>query len=128
MTRKRYTSRMARDIYEDPVYWLGASFFSGFLFAEWSWGILYLLSFLIAYEIFYYCYLWYKDDNTWIFQIRLGIVAGAFMGFLIGRHIIGKDNHEESIQEFCSYFGWKGKNDNNKTIDSNNKNNKINKK
>ena len=99
--RKYYRSRMVRDIYEDPAYWLGAAFFSGFLFSGWSWGILYLVSFLIVYEIFYYTYCRYKVINDWDLQIRIGILAGTLMGFLIGRHIIEEDDHQKSINEFC---------------------------
>ncbi len=102
---KYYRSIMAKDIYEDPMYWLGAAFFSGFLFASWSWGILYLLSFLIVYEIFYCIYCRYKNNKEWGLQIRIGIVAGTLMGFLIGRNITEDDDHKKSIDEFCSSVG-----------------------
>lgn len=97
---------MKKDIYEDPMYVLGASFFSGFLFSTWSWGILYIISFLILYEIGYYVYCYsYKGLDDYYFITRIGIVAGAFMGFLIGRAIIEEDDHEKSIKEFRNYFG-----------------------
>ena len=97
--------RMNQDIYEDPMYWLGAAFFSGFLFATWSWGILYLLSFLILYEIGYYIYCYsYKGLDDYSLMIRSGIAAGAFMGFLIGRAIIEEDDHEKSIKDFRHRF------------------------
>ena len=93
--------RMEKDLNEDPMYWLGASFFSGFLFAEWSWGILYLLVFLIIWEIGYYIYCYaYRGLDNYYFMIRIGIVAGAIMGFLIGRAITQNDDHEKSIREF----------------------------
>lgn len=93
--------RMERDLNADPMYWLGASFFSGFLFAEWSWGILYLLVFLIIWEIGYYIYSYaYRGFNDYYFVIRIGIVAGSIMGFLIGRAITQNDDHEKSIREF----------------------------
>ena len=90
---------MIRDINEDPMYWLGAALFSGILFASLSRGILYLLAFYIIYEILYYFYYKY---NTYHYdlQIRIGILAGGIMGFLIGRHITETDNHSESIKEF----------------------------
>jgi len=90
---------MNRDLYEDPMYWLGAAFFSGFLFANWSWGILYLLVFLIFWEIGYYIWCNY-NNSTYDIQIRIGIVAGTIMGFLIGRCITENDDHEESMREF----------------------------
>lgn len=98
--------RMRQDINEDPMYWTGAAFFSGVLFSTWSWGILYLLTFLLIYEIGYYiyCYSFSKMDQ-YDLMIRIGIVAGAFMGFLIGRNITETDDHEESIKEFRNRFG-----------------------
>ncbi len=99
--------RMNRDIYRDPQYWLGAAFFSGFLFADWSWGIVYLIAFLIVFEIFYYIYCYaYKGFDDWNLMIRIGIIAGAIMGFLIGRHIIGKNDHEKSMREFYDYINY----------------------
>ena len=98
--------RMKRDLNEDPMYWLGAAFFSGFLFAGWSWGILYMLTFLMIYEIGYYVYCYsYRGMDEYNLMIRIGIVAGAFMGFLIGRAIIEEDDHEKSIQEYRDYLG-----------------------
>jgi hypothetical protein len=92
---------MKQDLYEDPMYWLGASFFSGFLFSTWSWGILYLFTFLILWEIGYYIYCsCVKGLDDYYLMIRIGIVAGALMGFLIGRAITENDDHEKSIEEF----------------------------
>lgn len=103
MVCNRMFCRMKRDIDEDPMYWIGASFFSGVLFSSWSWGILYLISFLILYEIMYYvyCYSWGKLTG-YDLQIRIGMVAGAMMGFLIGRCITEDDDHDQSIKDFCS--------------------------
>ena len=94
--------RMKRDLNEDPAYWLGASFFSGFLFATWTWGIVYLILFLIIYEVGYFIYKSSikENGNEYNFMIRLGIVAGAIMGFLIGRAITENDDHEKSIKDF----------------------------
>ena len=104
--------RMKKDINEDPMYWLGASLFSGFLFSTWSWGILYLISFLIVWEIGYYIYCrCYGDYDNYDMTIRIGIFAGALMGFLLGRAITETDDHEESIKEFWNtvhkYTGYR---------------------
>lgn len=96
--------RMRKDLDTDPMYWLGGAFFSGFLFSAWSWGILYLLSFLIVYEIGYFSYCYYNGLQKYNLMIRLGIVAGTLLGFLIGRAIIEDDDHEASIQEFRNRF------------------------
>ena len=104
--------QMNKDLNEDPMYWLGASFFSGFLFSSWSWGILYLLLFLFIWEICYYVYCYsYRGLDDYDFMIRIGIVAGALMGFLIGRGITENDDHEKSIEDFWisvnKYTGYK---------------------
>ena len=104
--------QMKRDLNTDPMYWLGASFFSGFLFSSWSWGILYLFVFLIIWEIGYFIYCYnYRGLNEYDLMIRIGIVAGALMGFLIGRGITENDDHEASIKEFWGsvhkYTGYK---------------------
>ncbi len=103
---------MNKDINEDPMYWLGSSFFSGVLFSYWSWGILYLLAFLIIRELAYYLYCYaYKGLTYYDLMIRIGIVSGALMGFLIGRAITENDDHEKSIEEFWGsvrrYTGYK---------------------
>lgn len=106
--------RINKDLNDDPMYWLGASFFSGFLFSYWSWGILYLLLFLILWEVFYFGYYYaYKGLDMYCPIIRIGIVAGALMGFLIGRAITENDDHDKSIKEFWEsvhkYTGYKYK-------------------
>ncbi len=105
--------RMKKDLNNDPSYWLGAAFFSGFLFSTWSWGILYLLSFLIIWELGYYIYCYNFKENEYDLMIRIGIFAGSLMGFLMGRAITETDDHEESIQDFLDtmykYTGYKYK-------------------
>ena len=93
--------RMKRDINEDPMYWLGAAFFSGILFATWSWGILYLLFYIVFYEVFYYIVFRCRGNlDNYCPQMRIGLSAGAILGFLIGRCITQTDNHEETMGEF----------------------------
>ena len=99
---KKYSSRMAREIYEDPAYWLGSAIFSGILFSTWSWGIVYLILFLLIYEIFYCIYCQYNSKKFDI-GMRIGLFCGAFMGFLIGRSITGMDDHEKSMDDFCNH-------------------------
>lgn len=95
--------RMNRDISTDPMYWTGAALFSGFLFSTWSWGIVYLVLFVIAYEILYYTYCCYAITE-YDFIIRIGIIAGTIMGFLIGRSITETDDHEECVEEFWNKY------------------------
>ena len=103
MTYECMWCRMSYEINNDPMYWLGAAFFSGFLFAGWSWGIVYIIMFILFYEIGYYFYCSYKN-KTWDPIIRLGMAAGALMGFLIGRNIIEDDDHEKNIRDFYNNY------------------------
>lgn len=96
-------NNMVKDLNTDKAYPIGAAFFSGFLFSAWSWGIIYLLLFLLAYEIGYYIYC-SGYEKQWDMISRIGIVAGAFMGFLIGRAIIEDDDHDQSIRDFCDKY------------------------
>ena len=99
MTCDHVLCKMDNDISNDPIYWMGAALFSGFLFSTWSWGIVYIIIFLIVYEIGYYIFCNY-NSKKYDLMIRIGIIAGAFMGFLLGRAITETDDHEESIRQF----------------------------
>jgi lipoprotein signal peptidase len=95
--------RMNRDISTNPMYWTGAAFLSGFLFSTWSWGIVYLILNLIITEILYYSYCRYKSNKYYI-EIRLGIIAGTILGFLIGRCITDNNDHDECIRNFWEKY------------------------
>ena len=76
-----------KSYYPDSVLFsLVLSFAVGLLFAPWSFGFLYLLIFIIVYEIIYACY--HKDFSTNNFMIRLGIVVASIFGFIVGRAIL----------------------------------------
>lgn len=96
---QQYMNRMEKEIYCDPQYTLGAALFSGFFFSYWSWGIVYFLLFVLAWEIFVLCYCHYKGKE-WDVMIRLGIIAGALMGFLMGRVVMDDCDHVESAKQF----------------------------
>jgi len=93
---------MSKDINEDPMYWLGASVFSGVLFSTWSWGIVYLLIFIVFYEVIYFAVCKYHIKTPYCAEMRIGLVAGSIFGFLIGRAITETDNHSECITDFIS--------------------------
>ena len=102
---KQMFDRMDKDLNEDPMYWTGAAFFSGFLFSTWSWGIVYLVLFLVIYEILYYGYCrCFGNMSNYSLMIRIGLVAGVFMGFLMGRVITNQADHDENIRQFSEYF------------------------
>lgn len=95
-----WSDNMIRDINEDPMYWLGASFILGVFFASFSWGIIFYLIFLVLYSFLYYYYCHYNGINGWFLDEQIGLFAASFFGFLIGRTIIKDDEHEESMTEF----------------------------
>lgn len=94
--------RMNKDINEDPMYWLGASLFSGVLFSTWSWGIVYLLFFTVFYEVIYFVVCKYRIKTPYNAEMRIGMIAGSIFGFLIGRAITETDDHQDCISEFIS--------------------------
>ena len=92
--------RMSRDINEDPMYWLGASIFSGLLFSTWSFGIVYVLISIVFYEFIFCVACYYRGKTNYCIQMRIGLVAGSIFGFLIGRAITKTDDHYECIDDF----------------------------
>ncbi len=76
-----------KSYYPDSVLFsIVLSFAVGLLFAPWSFGFLYLLIFIIVYEIIY---AWYnKDFSTENFMTRLGIVVASIFGFIVGRALM----------------------------------------
>lgn len=65
-----------------------ASFALGILFAPWSWGPLYFITFLIAYEIV--CgYFTRGQAPYWRLEARVGILFASILGFIIGRTLVG---------------------------------------
>lgn len=63
------------------------SFAYGLLFGSLSWGLLWLIIFFIFYELFFY-YVSEGIDPYWRWLGRLGIIASAFLGWIIGRWLV----------------------------------------
>ena len=95
-----WSDDMTRDINEDPMYWLGASFILGVFFASFSWGIIFYFIFLVLYSFGFYYYCYYNGINEWFLDEQFGLFAASFFGFLIGRSIIEDDEHKENMHEF----------------------------
>jgi hypothetical protein len=67
------------------------AFVGGFVFAPWSWGLVYFLIFLLLYEIFIY-YLCRKYSQCWDKEVRLGIIVFSVLGFILGRILVKSKN------------------------------------
>lgn len=71
--------------YQQPFF-LGMSFFAGFLFSPIDGSILFFLFFCLIYEIVAYCV--YKYFNfDWCFITRASYLCAYFLGWLIGRYV-----------------------------------------
>lgn len=98
-------SDMAYDIYHDPQYALGASFFAGILFSPLSWGIVFYFLFLFIWSLAYWVYCKYTD-SVWILAEQVGLFAASLFGFLLGRTIIEEDDYQDDIKYFKMNGKW----------------------
>jgi len=91
----------------DPFAPVLASFLAGLLFSAVSFGIVYLIIFLIIWEIFYFGYL-DVNDRKWSLDDRVLVIFAALLGFLVGRFFHDDDDHGESFTRFhkdMNYYG-----------------------
>lgn len=86
-------------INNDPMAVVLISFMTGLLFSAVSWGLIYVLLFLIIWEILYYGYL-NANDRAWGFDHRITVIMAALLGFLLGRFFHDDDDHFSSCSEF----------------------------
>lgn len=68
------------------------AFTLGILLSPWSYGLLYFLLFLIAYEIVL-VYMTEAQVPYWRIETRLGVIAASILGFIIGRVLVGFPDH-----------------------------------
>lgn len=74
-----------------PIYGrIFISFALGFLLSPWSWGFFYFIIFCIIIEIIYWG-IWHNhiDNLQYIFLSRTAYLLFSFIGWIIGRLIIG---------------------------------------
>lgn len=95
-------------INDDPMAIVLMGFMSGLLFSGISWGIIYIILFLILWEILYFGYL-NVNDRAWDFSHRLIVILATILGFLIGRFFHNDDDHEKSCQKFKEDMDYYGK-------------------
>ena len=96
----------------DPMALVLMGFMSGLLFSSTAWGIVYVIIFLIIWEILYFGYL---DVNNchWDFQLRLTVILAAILGYLTGRFFHFTDDHlnhckdfKKDLNQYGKDFGW----------------------
>ena len=87
-------------INNDPMALVLMSYISGLLFAGVSFGIVYVILFLLFWEMLYYGYL-NVNGRRWDWQLRITIIAAAILGFLVGASTIhDNDDHLSSCKNF----------------------------
>lgn len=94
-------------IYNDPMSTVLMSFLTGLLFSGVSFGLIYVIIFLIIWEVFYFGYL-DVNNRDWLLDERVTVILAALLGFLVGRFFHDDDDHAESIDRFkndIDYYG-----------------------
>ena len=103
-----FLSKLNCDINNDPNYTVLMSLIVGILFSGISWGLVYVILFLILWEILYFGYL---DSNgkVWNLNSRVTIILAALLGFIYGRALLGEDDHYEDYKDFHKNMEYYGK-------------------
>lgn len=83
------------------------SLIGGILFSGISYGLLYVIVFLIIWEVLYFMYL---DSNArrWEPIERITVILFAILGFLLGRLLHDDDDHQGECDQFfkdCNHYG-----------------------
>lgn len=66
------------------------TFSLGVLFSPWSYGIFYLLLFIIMYEVVFFYYTG-PYNPYWNPEVRGGVILAAILGFIVGRVFAEQD-------------------------------------
>lgn len=92
----------------DPMAVVLSSFLAGLLFSGVSFGIVYVILFLIFWEFLYFGYL-SCNERRWDFDYRILVILAAFLGFLVGAFFHDADDHYESFNKFKDDMEYYGK-------------------
>jgi len=99
-------------IENDPGIVVIMSLIWGILFSNITYGLAYLILFLLIWEILYFGYL-DCNDKKWVLFDRILVFLAAILGFMLGRFMHDNDDHGEDFNKFkdsCSHylkdFGW----------------------
>jgi len=100
------------EIDNNPGYTAISSMIIGILFSGVSFGLVYVIIFILLWEFLYFGYL---DCNNKKYNVedRIIIALSGIMGFLLGRFLHSDDDHYEEFRKFQNdyeyykkEFGW----------------------
>ena len=80
----------------------------GILFSGISFGLVYVIIFLLIWEFLYFGYL-HANHRHWIMLDRVLVILSAILGFLLGRFLHEDDNHVEEYHKFFDDVDYYGK-------------------
>ena len=103
-----FLSKLNCEINTDPNYTVASALIAGFLFAAISWGIVYVIIFLIFWEILYFGYLNVYEEK-WNFNLRATVILAAILGYLLGREFDDNNDHIEDCNKFKDDVDYYGK-------------------
>lgn len=69
-------------------------------FSPWSFGILYIIIFFVAFELFYY----FRYRKGYVFRDRLALISAAFLGWIVGRYLHEMTRDEDYIKQSVENF------------------------
>ena len=101
-------SKLNYYIENDPNFTVLMSLIVGFLFAGISWGIIYIIIFLILWEIAYFAYL-DCNNKIWNLETRVTVILAALLGFLLGANLHEIDDHHKNYEDFKNDIDYYGK-------------------
>ena len=83
----------------EPGYTFIMSVIVGILFSGISFGLVYVILFIVLWEIFYFLY---TDSKNMVYtgEDRLLFALGSIMGFLLGRFMHDDDDHYKEYKKF----------------------------
>ena len=92
----------------DPQYSIISSFIIGILFSGISFGLVYVIIFILLWEIFYYAYV---DCNNRQYpgEKRLLMALYGIAGFLLGRFMLDQDDHNKDFEKFQNDYHYYGR-------------------
>jgi lipoprotein signal peptidase len=79
----------------------------GILFSGISYGLLYVIVFIIIWEFLYFAYL-HANHRNWEMTERVMVILYGILGFLLGRFLHEDDDHCKECNDFfndCEYYG-----------------------
>jgi len=103
-----YFNKLNCDIQNDKGYVVIAALISGILFSGISFGLVYVILFLLIWEFLYFAYL-HANYRKWNLGDRILVILAAILGFLLGRFLHEDDDHNADLDKFMDDYEYYGK-------------------